>query len=182
MKHQKVVIDTGPPERRSHNKVVVEQGANMRARLRIVDQTTLDRLLHERKISLDQHTAGDHLYRDMIRAGYLLSARWLDDKGTGSQSQGISHDRATALLKMGLAKAWLFSGVGRRCTDWLFGVVLGERQVVDDQLPWVRQGLDKYQGFDSWWHGRDTNVPLPTLLRELPRKVQLSRPFHHEVR
>lgn len=182
MKPQKVVIDTGPPERRTHNKVVVEQGANMRARLRIVDQTEPDRLLHERKISLDQHTAADHLYRDMIRAGYLLSSRWLDDRGTASGTPGISQDRATALLKMGLAKAWLLAQIGRRQAEWLLGVIIGERKVTDDQLPWIRQGLDKYQGFDSWWHGRDTNVPLPALLSELPRKVQRSRPFHHEVR
>lgn len=180
MKKQTVTIDQGPAERRNHNTVVVEQGANMRARLRVVDQTELDRLLHKRLISLDQHTAGNHLFRDMIRAGYFLSSRWFSDAGTGGDPQGISHDRATALVKVGLAKAWLIGGIGRRSTDWLLAVVLGERKVGEDQLPIMRTGLNSYQGFDGWWSGRDTSVTIPELLAELPRKAKRSRPFHHE--
>ena len=49
MPRHMIVFDTGPAERRQHNKVVVEQGANMRARLRILDSTEIDRLLHQRK-------------------------------------------------------------------------------------------------------------------------------------
>ena len=180
MKHHKVVIDTGPAERRTHNTVVVEQGANMRARLRIIDQTAIDRLLHERKITMDQHTAGDHLYRDMIRAGYFLSSRWFDDRNIGSDPQAVSQGRATALVKIGLAKAWLLAQLGRRSTEYLLAVILGERDVPDGHVPLVRLGLNSYQGFDSWWHGRDTDVPLPALLVDLPRKVKKTRPFHHQ--
>ena len=180
MKQQAQALDQGPPERRTHNIIVAEQGANMRVRLRVVDQVEIDRLLYERKISLDQHTAGDHLYRDTIRAGYYLSSRWLDDKGSGGQSQGMSSDRATAFLKMGLAKAWLMSGIGRRQSEWLLAVVLGERRVADTDVPLVRSGLNSYQGFDSWWQGRDTNVPLPDLLTDLPRKVKRTRPFQYQ--
>jgi len=181
MKHQQVVIDTGPAERRTHYKVVIEQGANMRARLRIVDQTELDRLLHERQISLDQHTAGEHLYRDMIRAGYFLSPRWIDDKGSGGDAQGVSQDRASALLKMGLAKSWLLAVAGRRISEYLLGVVLGERKVTDRHVPVVRLGLDKYQGFDSWWHGRDARTPLPDLLADLPGRIKRTRPFKNHM-
>lgn len=177
MKQQAQALDQGPVERRSHNIIVAEQGANMRVRLRVVDQTELDRLLHQRLISLDQHTAGDHLYRDMIRAGYFLRPRWLDDKGSGGGSPGVSHERANALVKMSLAKAWLMAGIGRRPSEYLLGVVLGERTVTLGTIPLVRSGLNSYQGFDSWWQGRDTAVPVPELLRDLPPKVKKMRPW-----
>lgn len=177
MKQQAQALDQGPPERRSHNIIVAEQGANMRVRLRVVDQTEIDRLLHLRLISLDQHTAGDHLYRDMIKAGYFMNCNWSLDSGTRGDVQSISSDKSTALLKMGLSRSWLLAGIGRHSTEYLLGVVLGERSVSDKQVPLVRSGLNSYQGFDSWWQGRDVNVPVPELLQDLPHKVKRIKPW-----
>lgn len=172
------VIDQGPAERRQHNKVVVEQGANMKARLRIIDQVEIDRLLHERKINLDQHTAGEHLFRDTQAAGYIPACKWAMDSNIRGSVQSISDHRALALMKIGLARAWLIDKAGRRTTEYLFGVILGERKVTEDQLPSVRLGLDKYQSFENWWHGRDTEVPLPRLLGDMPKEVRQKNVLH----
>ena len=179
-KRQAVVIDTGPPERRQHHKVVIERTANHRARLRIVDQTELDRLLLKRQISLDQHTAGEHLYRDVQDCGYMPACKWTLDSNIRGGVQTVSQRRADALVKVGLARAWLLANAGRRTTEYLFGVVLGERKVADKQLPSVRAGLDGYQRFEDWWHGRTARDPLPDLLRELPLAVKLTLPFHYQ--
>lgn len=173
-----VVIDQGPIERRQHNKVVIEQTANHRARLRIVDQTELDRLLLQRLIDMDQHTAGEHLYRDVQACGYMPACKWAMDSNIRGASQTISQHRADALVKIGLARAWLLAKAGRRTTEYLFGVVLGERKVPKEQVPVVRLGLDKYQSFEGWWHGKDIREPLPSLLAELPGDVKSTRPFH----
>ncbi len=180
MKRVQVVIDAGPPERRQHNKVVVEQTASHRARLRIVDQTALDRLLYQRQITIDQHTAGEHLFRDMIASGYLTSCNWIMDCNLRGGAQAVSRKRANALLRTGLARAWLLAKAGRRTTDYLFGVVLGERKVTDEQIPFVRHGLNTYRSFESWWHGKSEEEPLPDLLRDLPRAVKRTLPFHYQ--
>lgn len=173
---QQVVIDLGPIERKRHNKVVVEQDVNNRARLRIVDQTEMDRLLWLRRISMDQHTAGEHLLRDINACGYNITCRWSPDSSITGDKQSISGTRSDALVKIGLARTWLLARAGRRITEYLFGVVIGERHVQDPQLPALRLGLDKYQSFEGWWHGRETEVPLPALLADLPGDVQLRRP------
>lgn len=172
------VFDTGPSERRQHNTIAVERTAGHKARLRVLDQTELDRLLLKRLISMDQHTAGDHLYRDVQACGYFPACKWAMDSNIRGASQTISQNRADALVKIGLARAWLMAKAGRRTTEYLFGVVLGERKVSDPQVPVVRMGLDKYQSFEGWWHGKDIRTPLPELLQELPGDVQRSRPFH----
>jgi len=177
-KSQMVAIDSGPSERRQHNTVVVERTANHKARLRVVDQTELDRLLLKRLISMDQHTAGDHLYRDVQACGYFPACKWAMDSNIRGASQTISQHRADALVKIGLARAWLMAKSGKRTTEYLFGVVLGERKVTEPQIPFIRMGLDKYQSFESWWYGKDIRTPLPDLLKELPRDVQRTHPFH----
>lgn len=178
-KHNGVVFDQGTPERRTHNKVVIEQGANMRARLRIVDQVEIDRLLHERKISLDQHTAGEHLFRDVTSAGYIPACKWAMDSNIRGAVQSISNQRSMALLKIGLARAWLMAKAGRRTTEYLFGVVLGERKVLDPQVPVICLGLDRYRSFEGWWHDQETDVPLPKLLAEMPKDIRKTKPFQH---
>lgn len=180
MKRTAVVIDTGPPERRQHHTVVVERTASHRARLRIVDQTECDRLLYQRHITLDQHAAAEHLFRDMIASGYMTSCNWIMDCNIRGGAQAISRRRANALLRTGLGRAWLIAKAGRRTTDYLFGVVLGERKVTDEQIPFVRHGLNSYRSFESWWHGRSAEDPLPELLRDLPRVVKRTLPFHYE--
>ena len=180
---QPITVDTGPAERRQHNQVVVEQGADMRARLRIVDQLEIDRLLLIRKISLDQHTAGEHLYRDIHAVGYMPACKWALDSSIRGDTQSISDHRSDALVKIGLGRAWLLAKAGRRTTEFLFGVMLGERKVPDTYLPVIRLGLDKYQSFEGWWHGRDTDLPIPALLAEMPGvQTQMPRPFHHQMR
>lgn len=173
-----VVFDTGPAERRQHNTVVLEQGANMRGRLRVVDQTEIDRLLHKRLISLDQHTAGEHLYRDVQAAGYVPACKWAMDSNIRGEVQSVSDRRAIALLKINLGRAWLISKAGRGTTEYLFGVILGEREVPEKYLPAIRTGLDKYQSFEGWWHGRDVDVPLPKLLGDMPRTVRVRSVLH----
>lgn len=180
MKRVQVVIDTGPPERRQHFKVVVEQTANHRARLRILDQTELDRLLYQRQITLDQHAASEHLYRDMLASGYLGTCNWIMDSSIRGSAQAVSRKRANALLRTGLARAWLLAKAGRRTTDYLFGVVLGERKVTDEQVPFVRHGLNTYRSFESWWHGKSAEDPLPDLLRDLPGPIKRTLPFHYQ--
>lgn len=175
-----IAVDQGPPERRQHNKVVVERGANMKARLRIVDQTEIDRLLLERKINLDQHTSGEHLLRDILACGYVVTANWIMDSNIRGGEAQVSRTKADAILKIGLARAWLLAKAGRRTTEFLFGVVIGERKVEEPMIPSIRLGLNKYQSFESWWYDREIE-PLPVLLADLPGDVKLLRPFHHEV-
>lgn len=167
-----IVVDQGPPERSNHFKVAVERGANFRARLRILDQIEIDRLLLEKKISLDQHTSGEHLFRDVNACGYFPACKWALDSNIRGASQTISQHRANALVKIGLATAWLNGKAGRRTTRLLFSVILGERKVQDNQLHSFRLGLDKYQGFESWWQGKDAETPLPELLAELPGNIR----------
>lgn len=176
-----IVIDQGPKERRQHNKVVLELDASNRARLRVLDQLELDRLLLERKIDIDQHTAGEHLYRDITTAGYFPACKWAMDSNIRGSVQSISQSRANVLVKLGLGRAWLLGKAGRRITEFLFGVVLGERKVPDTQVPVVRLGLDKYQSFEQWWYGRDAQSPLPELLSDLPTDIKKTLPFHHQV-
>lgn len=181
VKQNRVAIDQGPAERRQHNKVALELDVNHRARLRILDQHEIDRLLLERKIDIDQHTAGEHLYWSVQQAGYLPQCRWALDSNIRGAAQSISQARADTLLKLGLARAWLLAKAGRRTTEFLFGVILGERKVDDPQLPSIRLGLDRYQSFEGWWHGRDTAVPLPALLADMPRDVKRTRPFLDQI-
>lgn len=179
-KRDAVVIDQGPPERRQHNKVVIERTANHKARLRIVDQTELDRLLVKRLISLDQHTAGEHLYRDIQSCGYMPACKWALDSNIRGAPQSVSQHRADALVKIGLARMWLLAKAGRRTTEFLFGVILGERKVPDQQLPFVRSGLDAYQDFEGWWYGRSAQEPLPELLADLPGTIKRTLPLQHK--
>lgn len=174
---QQVVIDQGPKERRQHHRVALELDGNNRARLRVLDQLELDRLLLERKIDLDQHTAGEHLYRDITMAGYFPACKWSMDSNIRGSVQSISHSRATALLKIGLGRSWLLAKTGRRHTEYLFGVVLGERKVPDHYVPTVQRALNCYQNFEGWWHGQDQQSSLPDLLLELPGDVKSTRPF-----
>lgn len=178
---QQVIIDQGPPERRQHNTVAVEQGADRKARLRILDQTEPDRLLLKRLITLDQHTAAEHLYRDIIRAGYFPTHKWALDTNIRGDVQSLSNDRAETMMKISLARIWLLKRAGRRTTEFLFGVLLGERKVPDAMLPAIRLGLDKYQQFEEWWHGGDNSLPLPSLLDDLPADIKRSRPLHDQV-
>lgn len=175
-RHQ-VVIDQGPKERRQHNRVALELDANHRARLRVLDQLELDRLLLERKIDIDQHTAGEHLYRDITMAGYFPACKWAMDSNIRGSVQSVSHGRAQALVKIGLGRAWLLAKTGRRHTEYLFGVVLGERKVPDNRVPSIQLALNSYQNFEGWWHGQDKDIPLPDLLSELPGDIKKTRPF-----
>lgn len=175
-----IVFDQGPPERAQHYKIAVERGANFRARLRILDQTELDRLLLERQISLEQHSAGEHLFRDVNSCGYMPACKWALDSNIRGETQTISQHRANAMVKIGLATAWLHAKAGRRTTRLLFAVVLGERKVADNQVASIRLGLDKYQGFESWWYGRDAESPLPELLADLPGDVKKTGAFQHQ--
>ena len=175
-----VVFDQGPPERRQHNKVVIERGANHRARLRIVDQTEIDRLLLERKISLDQHTAAEHLFRDVTACGYMPACKWAMDSNIRGAAQSVSQNRANVLIRMGLSMAWMNARVGKGPTQFMVGVILGERKVPDPAVPMVQRVLDCYQSFEGWWHGKDPQAPLPSLLAELPGDVQRTRPFLNE--
>lgn len=179
---QQVVIDQGPKERRQHNKVALELDANNRARLRVLDQLELDRLLLGKKISIDQHTAGEHLYRDISLAGYFPACKWSMDSNIRGSVQSVSQSRASALMKIGLGRAWLLAKAGRRTTEYLFGVVLGERRVPDRYIPVIRMSLTCYQNFEGWWYGKDAQTPLPDLLAELPRDVKVTRPFLDQVR
>lgn len=179
---ERIVFDTGPAERRQHNRIVVERTANHRARLRVLDQTEIDRLLLQRQIDLDHHTAAEHLYRDIQSAGYFPACKWALESNIRGDVQTISSCRADALLKIGLARAWLLKRAGRRITEFLFGVILGERKVTDQQVPMIRMALDRYQSFEGWWHGRSTRTPLPALLADLPADIQRSRPFVHQER
>lgn len=183
LKHA-VVVDQGPPERRQHNTVVVERDARNRARLRIVDQTEMDRLLLQRQISMDQHTAGEHLFRLIINAGYFPSCKWALDSNIRGESQSVSHNRADALVRIGLATVWTRAKAGVAIQKLLWSVVLGERKVQERALPPLRHGLDAYQSFESWWHGRDTSSSVPALLADMPRRIQtqLPRSFHYEIR
>jgi hypothetical protein len=174
MSRHAIVFDTGPVERKQHNKVVIEQGANMRARLRILDATEIDRLLHQRKISLDQHTAGEHLFRDISDAGYFPSCKWALDSNIRGDVQSISTSRSDAMMKIVLARSWMIQQAGRRITEYLFGVILGERKVPDPQIPVVRLGLDRYHSFESWWYGAEKDNTIPELLAEIP--IRKSRP------
>ncbi len=176
-------VDTGPPERAQHHRTVLERDINNRARVRIVDQLEIDRLLLDRLITMDQHSAGEHLYRVITEAGYFAPCRWvLDDNIRGGES-GISHVRSSALLKLGLARVWLNGKAGNATTRFLWAVLLGERRVPTRALPPVRHALDAYQSFESWWHGRDHDQSVPDLLADMPRRIQAHRPrsFHHEV-
>lgn len=180
-KTNRVAYDQGPKERRQHNKVAVELDANNRPRLRVLDQMELDRLLLERKIDLDQHTAGEHLFRDITAAGYFPACKWALDSNVRGSAQTISQSRANALLKLGLGRAWLIAKAGRRATEYLFGVTLGERRVDEGHISGLRFCLDKYREFEAWWHDKDAQSPLPDLLAELPTKVQKTRPFFDKV-
>lgn len=176
-------VDTGPPERMTHHRVAVERDINNRARLRILDQTELDRLLLERAISLDQHTAGEHLYHLITAAGYFPASKWAMDSNIRGEVQSMSHCRAMALVRVGLSKVWLHARAGEATTRYLWSVVLGERKVPDKALPPLRSALNAFQSFEAWWHGRDVDQSIPALLSDMPRNVQTHRPrsFHHEV-
>lgn len=173
--------DQGPRERRQHNRVAVERDANNRARLRVLDQLELDRLLLEHKIDLDQHTAGEHLYRDITMAGYFPACKWAMDSNIRGSIQSVSHSRAQALVKIGLGRAWLLAKAGRRHTEYLFGVVLGERKVSDKYVSTIQRTLSCYQNFEGWWHGQEQDSPLPDLLAELPGDVKRTKPFPGRV-
>lgn len=177
-------MDCGPIERQQHNRVTVERDINNRPRLRVTDQLEIDRLLLERLIDLDQHTAGEHLLRDITAAGYFPACKWAMDSNIRGDTQSVSQHRADALVKIGLGRAWLDAKAGKSTTKFLFGVILGERKVQDPQIPYVQNGLSTYQGFEGWWHGRDHDLPVPDLLAEMPRVVgrQLPRPFHYQMR
>jgi hypothetical protein len=169
--------DQGPKERQQHNKVAIELDVNNRARLRVLDQLELDRLLLEKLIDLDQHSAGEHLYRDISSAGYFPQCKWSMDSNIRGSVQNVSQGRASALVKIGLGRAWLLAKVGRRHTEYLFGVVLGERKVPVQYVPVIQRSLNSYQNFEGWWHGQDQQSYLPDLLAELPGDVKRTRPF-----
>lgn len=176
-------IDTGPPERLQHNRVRIERDINNRARLRVVDQWEIDRLLLDRLISLEQHAAGEHLYAVMTEAGYFTPCRWIMDSNIKGGESGFCHARSTALVKIGLSRVWLHAKIGNATTRYLWCVMLGEKNVAPRALPSVRNGLSAYQSFESWWHGRDHDQSVPDLLADMPARIQahLPRSFHNEV-
>lgn len=176
--------DTGPIERAQHNKVAIERDVNNRPRLRVLDQLEIDRLLLQRKITMDQHTAGEHLYRLITSVGYFPAAKWALDSSIRGDTQSISHHRAMALAKIGLARAWLHAKAGHRTTAYLFSVLLEEAGTVPDKLlPSFCLGLASFQAFEGWWHNQDHTASIPDLLAEMPRNIQAHKPrsFHHEV-
>lgn len=183
-KQHAVVVDQGPIERRNHNQVVVERDARNRPRLRVVDQTELDRLLWQRLITLDQHTAGDHLYGLLSNAGYFAACKWALESNIRGSVQTISDSRDTAMIKVALSTVWVRARAGLRTQQLLFAVALGERKAPDKVLPPLRFALDVYQRFESWWFGRDLDVSIPTLLSDMPGRIQSKRPraFYYEIR
>lgn len=176
-------IDTGPPERLQHNKVRIERDINNRARLRVVDQIEIDRLLLQGLITMDQHTAGEHLYRLITSAGYFPATKWALEANIRGDVQSMSKHRSDALVKIGLSRVWLYAKAGPATTRYLWRVILGEGKVPDKALDAVRSGLSAFQSFEAWWHGRDVDQSIPALLSDMPRNVQTHRPrsFHHEV-
>ena len=176
-------VDLGPPERAQHNQVRVERDINNRARLRIIDQLEIDRLLLKRLITMDQHTAGEHLYQLITAAGYFPPCRWIMDTNISTGGDGFSYSRSTALVKIGLSRVWLHARAGKATTRFLWAVLIGERTVPDAALPSIRHGLSTYQRFEAWWSGRDHDQSVPSLLADMPRNIQAHRPrsFHHEV-
>jgi hypothetical protein len=181
--HRKVPIDTGPPERSQHNTVVIERDVNNRPRLRVVDQVEIDRLLLQRKITVDQHIAGEHLFRDLNDAGYLGTYSWSLESCVRGDPCSISSRRANALLRVGFAKMWLNAKAGPLTTRLLIAVLIGERRVIDRHLPSIRVALDKYQSFESWWHNEPQGLTIPELLLDLPAHIQSHRPrsFHDQI-
>lgn len=176
-------LDLGPPERSTHHRVVVERDVHNRPRLRIIDQLDIDRLLLDRKISLDQHSAAEHLFGLLQYSGFLPACKWVLDSNIRGEVQAISERRSDALLKLGLAKSWLIAKAGRAAMELTIQSLLGERRVQDRYLPLVRKALNEYQDFEAWWIGQDVTQPLPTLLANLPRKKKpkATRPLHNKV-
>jgi hypothetical protein len=163
-KHQPVIRDLGPPERRAHNIVRVEQDVHHRTRLRVMDQFEIDRLLYKRLISLDEHTSAENLFRDLTNAGYIRGSQWSLDANIKGDPQGISRRRSDALVRVGMAHRWLHTKIGRDATRWLVNVCLGAVRVGTRQLPKLRQALRSYRDFESAWHNYDGPRDLPSLL------------------
>lgn len=167
MRKAAVVVDQGPPELRYHNKVVVEQDARFRVRLRVVDQLVFDGLLHERKITLDEHTSCEHLHRDLVAAGFIRSSNWTLDNSIKSDLQSISSKRSDALVKIGMARRWLHERIGRKATDWLVGVCLDAIKVQDRQIPQLKRALGVYREYETAWNNYDGPGDLPALLENV---------------
>lgn len=167
----RIAYDQGPPERRQHNKVVVELDARNTPRLRVVDQTEFDRLLHERKISLDQHSAGEHMMADLVKSGYVMSCNWVLDSSIRGDRQAISSSKSDALLKSGLGQRWLLQRLGRGGTALVVGAAIGTHVVRETNVPIVRRGLETWMAFEGWFYGRK-GTTLPELLQEfkVPRR------------
>jgi hypothetical protein len=163
-KRQAVIADQGPPERRQHNVVAVEQDANYRTRLRILDQLEIDRLLHKRLISLDEHVTAEHFHRDLVRAGYIKSSNWSLDNNIRGDVQAVSSQRSDAMVKIGMAIRWLHNSIGRNATNWLIGVCINAIKVHDKDLPNLRKALKAYRDYESAWHNYEGPRDLPSLL------------------
>jgi hypothetical protein len=178
---QAVVADQGPPERRQHNTVAAELDVNNRVRLRVLDQLEIDRLLHKRLITLDEHISAEHFHKDLVGAGFIRSSNWALDGNVRGDTQSISTQRSDAMVKVGMATRWLHREIGRRDTDWLICICTDAIRVGDGELPRLKGSLKSYRDFEGAWHTYEGPMDLPSLLVEVKpitrRTVPTSIPF-----
>lgn len=168
---QAVVADQGPPERRQHNTVVAELDVNNRVRLRVMDQLEIDRLLHKRLITVEEHLTAEHFHRDLVNAGFIRSSNWALDGNVRGDSQSISTKRSDAMVKVGMARRWLHKEIGRIDTDWLVCVCTDAIRVGDKELPRLKASLKSYRDFEGTWHTYEGPSDLPSMLAEIRPSV-----------
>ena len=135
--------DYGSPTLARHHAVRLEQirPNNGRLRLRILDGSELDRLLHEDKISIEQHFAGERFEGEVqsMRGGSSCLASLTRLQTGGNQAS----DRLVGTLgRVVDAMRAMEKNTERGTADLVMNVALNIVQITDDLLPRVITGLD----------------------------------------
>tara|TARA_R100001143_G_C3286119_1_gene99008 strand:- start:72 stop:590 length:519 start_codon:yes stop_codon:yes gene_type:complete len=135
--------DYGNPSLIHHHAVRLEQirPSGGRLRLRILDGSELDRLLHEDRISIEQHFSGEKFEGDVqsMKGGSSCLANLTRVQTGGNQA---SNRLMGTLGKVVDAMRIMEKNTERGTADLVMGVALNIVQINDDLLPYLTKGLD----------------------------------------
>ena len=112
-----------------------------RLRLRVLDGSQLDKLLHQNKISIEQHFSGEKFGGDVqsVEGGSSCLANLTRLQVGGDQA---SNRFVGALGRVVDAMRALEANTKRGTPDLIIGVALNIIRIDDDLLPHFRTGLD----------------------------------------
>jgi hypothetical protein len=137
-------IDIGTKERASKGQLRPElTGQGHEFHVRVIDSSTIDRLLISESIGPDEFDTLSRLHIDIVRAslhGYQASD--YEPRVSGGQGQSVSEKVASARVKVNNILRHIASITDSSTASLVYNTALGDYEPTKPQLPRLRRGIE----------------------------------------